>query len=85
MHNSDSQEELVDEFLKYTVKDPLIYKEFEYDKAEWDNIPTIIPRFVTFMSKHMEALTGKWHERFTQISTPDLESKIDGKLAGKVL
>lgn len=57
MHNSDSQEELVDTFLSYKVDDPLIYKEFDYDKTEWDNIPSIIPRFVTFMSKHLEELT----------------------------
>lgn len=80
MHNSDSQEELVDEFMKYEVPDPLIYKEFDYDKTEWDNIPSIIPRFVTFISKHMESLTNKWHERFTQISTPDLQALMESKL-----
>lgn len=81
MHNSDSQEELVDEFMKYEVPDPLIYREFDYDKSEWDNIPSIIPRFVTFISKHMESLTNKCHERFTQISTQDLQALMERRLS----
>ena len=81
MHNSDSQEELVDEYMKYEVSDALIYKEFDYDKTEWDNIPSLIPRFVTFLSKHMESLTKICHERFTQISTPDLQLLMEEKLA----
>lgn len=77
---SESQEDTIEEFLNYQVADPLSYSEFSYDKSEWDNIPTIIPRFTLFLSKHLQALTGKCHERFTQISTPELEAKIEGKL-----
>ena len=82
MHNSDSQEELVEEFLKYQVKDSLMYKEFDYDTSEWDNIPTIIPRFVSFISKHMEALTNICRERFNHISTPDLEASLNSRIKG---
>jgi hypothetical protein len=77
---SDSQDEQIEDILKYEVANPLIYKEFDYDQTEWDNIPTILPRFITFMSKHLEALTNKCHERFTQISTPDLQAEVDKKL-----
>jgi organic radical activating enzyme len=77
---SESHEEHMEELRKYEVEDPLKYKEFEYDRNEWDNIPTIIPRFVLFMSKHLEAIVDKWGEKFNQISTPDLQQQIDLKL-----
>lgn len=32
------------------------------------------------MSKHLEALTNKCNERFTQISTPDLQAEMNQKL-----
>ena len=80
MKKRDSQQELVEEYLNYKVVDPLRYNEFEYDKSEWDNIPTIISKFITFMSKHIEALTNKWNERFGQISTEDLQLYTDSKL-----
>ena len=56
---SESQEEHMEEILKYEVENPLIYQEFEYDKNQWDNIPSIIPKFVLFMSKHLEGLANK--------------------------
>lgn len=80
MSNSDSQEDQIDEFLAYTVDDPLVYEEFNYDKAEWANIPSIIPRFITFMSKHLEALTQKCNERFSQVSTPALQAQMEDQI-----
>lgn len=77
---SDSHEDTVEEFLAYIVKDPLTYQEFQYDKTEWDNIPTILPRFILFLSKHLEALTNKCQERFSQISTPDLQQQMTQKI-----
>lgn len=77
---SDSHEDTVEEFLAYIVKDPLSYQEFQYDKTEWDNIPTILPRFILFLSKHLEALTNKCQERFSQISTPDLQQQMTQKI-----
>jgi len=75
---SESQED--HSFFDYQVPNALLYKEFDYDQSEWDNIPTILPRFITFMSKHIEALTEKCNERFTQISTPALQSDFESKL-----
>ena len=38
---SDSQEKELKNYLGYKSDEPLEYKEFEYDKNEWDNIPMI--------------------------------------------
>ena len=47
---------LIKEAIQYTVSNELEYKEFEYDVSEWDNIPLIIPRFIVFLSWHLEAV-----------------------------
>ena len=41
------------------MQNELEYKEFEYDISEWDNIPLIIPWFIVFLSRHLEAVV--WH------------------------
>ena len=40
-YRSDSQEKLMKKYIGYQAEDPLNYKEFDYDKNEWDNIPLI--------------------------------------------
>ena len=80
MKKRDSQQAVVEEYLSYKVEDPLKYVEFAYDRSEWDNIPYIISKFITFISKHLEALTSKCNERFSQISTEDLQMYTDSKL-----
>ncbi len=77
---SESQEEQIDEMLSYSVTNALSYKEFSYNRNQWDNIPPIIPKFVLFLSKHLEALVNKCNERFTQISTIDLKDKVDNDI-----
>jgi hypothetical protein len=77
---SESHEDYMEELRKYEVEDALMYKEFEYDRNEWDNIPTIVPRFVLFMSKHLDAIVGKCNGRFNQISTPDLQLLMEQKI-----
>ena len=77
---SESQEDYMEDILKYEVDNALEYEEFEYDKNQWDNIPSIIPKFVLFMSKHLEALVGKCNERFSQISPLELQNEVDLKI-----
>ncbi len=46
MHEWKSQERLIDELDRADNElDTLIYKIFLYDKSEWDNVPSVIPRF----------------------------------------
>ena len=39
MHEWKSQEKLVEECEQNLIKNPLIYELFNYEKAEWDNVP----------------------------------------------
>lgn len=60
MNKSYSEESLLGKYLAYSAENPLEYSEFKYDKTEWDNIPILIPRFIVYISKNLEALSGYW-------------------------
>lgn len=49
MHEWKSLERLIDEWETHPVVDPLAYKLFTYDKNEWDNVPSVIPRFSFYL------------------------------------
>lgn len=75
----DSQEMIIEKLLVQEAGDPLNYKEFDYDKGEWDNIPIIIPRFSLYLSKHMEALSGKCRSKFNEETTAHLRDDVFDK------
>jgi hypothetical protein len=33
------------------------YNKFAYEKHEWDNIPTIVPRYVIYLAKYVEGMS----------------------------
>ena len=57
MHRPESQTEIIKSYLAEEIANPLEYKEVEFEKSEWDNIPWVIPRYCIHLQKHMQALT----------------------------
>ena len=51
MHRGDSQSQIIDKYYDEKVEDPFDFKEVDYDKTEWDNIPSIIPRYCIALTK----------------------------------
>ena len=48
MHEWKSQERLIESWETQVITNPLLYKMFAYDTNEWDNVPSVIPRFTFY-------------------------------------
>ncbi len=57
----------------------LEYKDFMYQKHEWDNIPTIVPRYMIYLGKYMKGISGFCHKVSTSESTYSLRLDLDNK------
>ena len=38
------------------------YQKFKYDQSEWDNIATVVPRFLIYLEKYVSGISAKCHE-----------------------
>ena len=38
------------------------YQKFKYEQTEWDNIATVVPRFLIYLEKYMCGISAKCHE-----------------------
>ena len=47
------------EFSEFTIGDPLEYDGLEFKKKEWDNIPSIIAKFINHLSQNLQGLSQK--------------------------
>jgi hypothetical protein len=49
--------------------DPLLYRIFQYEKSEWDNLPQVIPRFSFYLQRYVRGISqfcyGKSKEETT--------------------
>ncbi|CDW72692.1 UNKNOWN [Stylonychia lemnae] len=84
MHEWKSQEKLVDEWETQDVKNPLKYDLFGYDKNEWDNVPSVIPRFSFYLQQYVKGLVEFCFNKNQEESTStlrkyvqDLQKQID--------
>ena len=57
MHEWDKQAVLLDKIESFQLADVLQYNKFAYEKHEWDNIPTIVPRYVIYLAKYVEVMS----------------------------
>ena len=57
------------------------YKDFQYHRHEWDNIPVIVPRFIIYLSKYVKGISGycKWIDE--QETTASIRTDLDTKYA----
>jgi hypothetical protein len=40
------------------VENFMLYKDFQYERHEWDNIPIIVPRYIIYLSKYVKGISG---------------------------
>lgn len=57
------------------------YNKFAYEKHEWDNIPTIVPRYVIYLSKYVEGISQFCLEVRNRETTKDLRDHMTQQLA----
>lgn len=39
-----------------------MYNDFKYEQSEWDNIATVIPRFLIYLEKYISGISSKCYE-----------------------
>ncbi len=77
MHEWKSQEKLIDEFDRGApTLDPLRFKIFLYDKAEWDNVPQVIPRFHFHLQRYLRGLSAFCLEKSLEETTSHLREDV---------
>jgi hypothetical protein len=54
----------------------LIYKEFIYNKHDWDNIPSIVPKYVIYLSKYIRGISGFCKEVSELETTAEIKDVI---------
>jgi hypothetical protein len=52
---------------------------FAYEKHEWDNIPSIVPRYVIYLSKYIAGISAICKEVTDRESTYDLRMEMEYK------
>jgi hypothetical protein len=62
------------------VENFLLYKDFQYQRHEWDNIPVIVPRFIIYLSKYIKGLSGFCKEQEGLESTEALRGDFESRL-----
>lgn len=62
--------------MEETLEDPLSFQHEEYDLAEWDNVPSIVPRYCIHLSKQMESLVTHYSKKCEEQSTESLKTEI---------
>lgn len=80
MHQWESLQKLVKTWEEQEVDDPFVYKTFQYELEEWDNVPPVIPRFVFYIQNCIMLnikFSKEVHERQTTLS---LKNEINGYL-----
>lgn len=58
MHEWESQEKILSALELQDVEHFMLYKDFQYQRHEWDNIPVIVPRFIIYLSKYVKGISG---------------------------
>ncbi len=77
MHEWKSQEKLIDELDRPDPEmDPLRYKIFLYDKSEWDNVPSVIPRFSFHLQKYLRGISKFCYEKSLEETTAHLREDV---------
>lgn len=79
MHEWESQEKLLDDYLHQEVKNCLEYVDFQFSKHEWDNIPGILPRFLFYISKYVSGLSSFCKEVSTHETTESIREDLNCK------
>jgi hypothetical protein len=79
MHEWESQEKILSALELQDVENFMVYKDFQYQRHEWDNIPIIVPRYIIYLSKYIKGLSSyaKWQDE--QESAASLRSDLDSR------
>ena len=81
MHEWEKQSKLLEKIESYQIADCLTYNNFVYEKHEWDNIPSIVPRYVIYLSKYMKGICAVCKEFQEREATDQLRKDIEHKLS----
>jgi len=77
MHEWESQEKILSALELQDVENFLVYKDFQYERHEWDNIPIIVPRFIIYLSKYMKGISGFCKTQSELEPTADIRYDLD--------
>ena len=77
MHEWESQEKILSALELQDVENFLLYKDFQYERHEWDNIPIIVPRFIIYMSKYVKGLSSFAKKQSEMETTKELRRDLD--------
>ena len=85
MHEWESQEKILSALELQDVEHFMDYKEFQYLRHEWDNIPIIVPRFIIYLSKYVKGISGYCKHLDSLETTTSLREDLDAKYAVRKL
>ena len=80
IHEWERQDKMLDRVEKTDIGNCLDYKQFKYEKQEWDNIPGIVPRYVIYLAKYVEGLSGYCNEFQNRETVSDLRDDIQNQI-----
>lgn len=54
MHKWESTEKLLNDWEHQKIGDDFLYKDFQYDRDEFDNVPPVVPRFLFYLQLNIK-------------------------------
>ena len=78
MHKWESVPKLISEFEKQSIGEPFIYKDFNYNLDEFDNVPPVIPRFQFYLQLNIKPVVTYLKELKDGQSVPELRDETHG-------
>ena len=76
MHQWESLDKLVKNWEAQEVKDSFKYEEFKYELDEWDNVPTVLPRFQFYLQNCMKQTVDFTREVRDRQTTQQLKDEM---------
>lgn len=73
MHKWESQEKLISIWQAQQVDEGL-YRDFEFDRAEFDNVPPVVPRFLFYLQLSLKPLIAQMAAEQQKLQTADLKA-----------
>lgn len=81
MHEWESQEQILSALELQDVENFLVYKDFQYQRHEWDNIPVIVPRFIIYLSKYVKGISSFCRHQSEQETTAALRQDFEARFS----
>lgn len=76
MHKWESTEKLLNEWEHQEVGQNFEYKDFDYERDEFDNVPPVVPKFLFYLQLNLKPVTQHLMHELKLQTTESLKQEL---------